>query len=419
MRALVVDKSARRFAAAKVLGATSIKAAVEYGPLSLKDISATPLPDDDWIRLSPRLSGICGSDISSLTLHTSRYFEDLTSFPLTPGHEIVADHTDSTGAIRRVVIEPALTCVVRGLELCRSCRVGETQRCESILAGTLKEGIQLGYCRSTGGGWAQEFVAHPSQVWEVPSDLDDDDAVMIEPLACAVHAALRVRPEPGARVALLGAGTVGLTTLAAIKALFPQVTVAVGAKYPVQKAAAQRLGADTVTAPEELLRHVRRNSSSMASGRWMSSGFDYVYDCVGSASSLEESTLMARPGGTVVVVGMPGKTSLDLAPLWHREITMTGSYAYGEEILSSDLLERVDLEPSVVTQDGNASRVRTFALALGLMRSLRIGWMVTHHFAIDDYAQAIDRAAAAGRLDAIKVTFDLRRKAKSADERTR
>src|SRR6266550_1008637 len=91
----------------------------------------------------------------------------------------------------RVVIEPALGCVVRGIEpLCPRCAEGRPGLCYNATEGPIEVGLQTGYCASTGGGWGEVLVAHPSQVHPVSDKLSDEAAVLIEPLACCIHAAL-------------------------------------------------------------------------------------------------------------------------------------------------------------------------------------------------------------------------------------
>lgn len=407
MKALSVERNTRRFAAAKLMSYASTKKAVEYGPLSLVEIDPPRLPTDEWIRLRTRLAGICGSDLASLTLRTSRYFEPITAFPLTPGHEIVAEIERAEGTTR-YVIEPALTCVPRGRPLCRFCSDGMSQLCESITEGTIDEGIQLGYCSSTGGGWAQEFVAHSSQLWAVPSALTDEDAVMIEPLACAIHVALQLDLTNAGSVGIIGAGTVGLTTLSVLRQLYPDLTIVIGARHAAQRNAAQRLGASHVVKPEELNRVGRRLSGAMVKGDWQSHGFDVIFDCIASADSLHDALVSVRPRGSIVLAGMPAKTTVDLALLWHQEIHLLGSYAYGEEELNATQMQRLGVANKRVNDD-QVQRVRTFEIALALMSKLHLGWMVTHTYPLDNYLEAIERASAAGRLDALKVAFDLRR----------
>ena len=91
MKALRFSRNEGRYAAAMVASRLRAGAGAAVGPLSLIDDDAPDLPTEDWVRVYPRLAGICGSDLSTLDGHASRYFEDFVSFPFVPGHEVVAD----------------------------------------------------------------------------------------------------------------------------------------------------------------------------------------------------------------------------------------------------------------------------------------------------------------------------------------
>ena len=117
MLALTFDRSLPRFAAVRAAGG---RASVATGPLSLLSFGDVPepaLPAADWVRVEPLVAGICGSDLAAVGGHASFYLDALTSYPFVPGHEVVGEVDGS-----RVVIEPALGCVVRGLTpLCPAC----------------------------------------------------------------------------------------------------------------------------------------------------------------------------------------------------------------------------------------------------------------------------------------------------------
>ncbi|MGH9081095.1 MAG: zinc-binding dehydrogenase, partial [Acidimicrobiales bacterium] len=112
---------------------------------------------------------------------------------------------------------------------------------------------------------------------------------------------------------------------------------------------------------------------------------------VGSSDSLAASLAMVRPRGRVVVVGMPGRVSIDLAPLWHRELSLIGSYTYGVE-------SRPDGSPPE----------RTFERAIDLVAQAGLGSLVSATYPLERYEEAIAHAGAAGRRGAVKVAFDLR-----------
>jgi threonine dehydrogenase-like Zn-dependent dehydrogenase len=393
MKALVFERNVGRFAAAKVLSRLAPSKAHGAGPLHLDEHHHEPsLPGPDWVRLRPRLSGICGSDLATVQGTSSRYFEPIVSFPFVPGHEVVADTDDG----RRVVIEPVLGCVTRGIDpVCGACAVGELGRCERLTFGTLRPGLQSGFCCDTGGGWSTSMVAHPSQLHVVPDHLTDEDAALVEPLACAVHAALSPGllggVDGGAVVAVIGAGTIGLLVTRALTAVNPVAQLLVAARHPEQERTAIAFGANHVVDPSALARTVRRITGSMAVGdgdiERLTGGADVVFDCVGSSESITQALAVVRPGGRIVLVGMPATVNIDLTPLWHREVALVGAYAYGTE-------------PALGGR-------RTFAIALELADGL--GSLVSATYPLADHALAIDHALAAGRRGATKICFDLRK----------
>jgi threonine dehydrogenase-like Zn-dependent dehydrogenase len=398
VKALVFERNLPRFAAARVASAVvGSGKGVRVGPLELAEVDAQELPGPGWVRVRPRLAGICGSDLATLDGRSSRYFEQLVSFPFVPGHEIVGDVEGGRFDGRRVVVEPVLGCEARGIDpRCPGCASGRKGSCERIAFGHIRPGLQTGYCRDTGGGWSMGLVAHESQLHEVPDDLSDEAAVMVEPAACAVHAACAADIAGGERVMVLGAGTLGLCVIAALRELFlPGALVAI-AKHPEQRRLARELGADQVASPEERKRAARRLSGSLAleshGGKIerLTGGVDLVVDCVGSSDSLQQCLDVVRPGGKIVLVGMPGVVRVDLAPLWQREIELRGAYAYGLE-------ER---------PEGPRS---TFDIALELVRDARLERLVSARYPLERYEDAVAHAAAAGRRGAVKIVFDLRK----------
>ncbi|HET6794538.1 MAG TPA: zinc-binding dehydrogenase [Acidimicrobiales bacterium] len=394
MKALVYDRAAVRFAAARLAGEVSPGRGARVGPLRLRDIDPVELPGPEWRRVSPLLSGICGSDLATIDGHTSRYFESIVSFPFVLGHEVVGELADGgpdDGA--RVVVQPVLSCATRGVDPpCEACAAGHVGGCRMVAFGHLKPGLQTGFCADTGGGWSTGLVAHPSQLHVVPDDLSDEEAVMVEPTACGVHAALSAGDLDGRVVAVLGAGTLGLVTLAALSRHWSPGRVVISAKHPEQRRLATDLGAHDVVEPGAMARAVRRHTRSMATASGLSGGADVVFDCVGSAESIEQALAVVRPRGRVVMVGMPpGGARIDLTPLWHREVELAGAYAYGSE----------------VPADGDEP-VSTFELAFELVRRAGLGRLVSARYPLDRFAEAVAHASSAGRRGAVKIVFDLR-----------
>ena len=387
MKALRFSRNESKYAAAMIAARFRPGAGGTVGPLSLIDDAAPDLPTEDWVRVWPRLAGICGSDLSTIDGHASRYFEDFVSFPFVPGHEVVADTADG----RRVVLEPVLGHTCRGFEPpFEGASPADGNDYRHLTCGHLEPGLQTGFCESTGGGWSTEFVAHPSQLHDVPDWMSDELAVTIEPVAGGVHAALRANVKDGETVAVIGAGAMGLVTVAALRHFTNPDSIMIGAKYPVQKDLAAEFGADVVCAPGELARAVRRATGSFMVGPRLSGGADVVIDAVGSQESIESAISMCRPRGRVVLLGMPGVVELDLTALWHRETELIGTYTYGTETLP----------------DGRIASA--FALALELAGKVPFDRLVSATYPLIRYREALVHAAEAGSRGAVKVAFDMR-----------
>src|SRR5207248_9594242 len=181
-----------------------------------------------------------GSDLRAFRGHICRSAVPLPSYPFVPGHGVVGVLDDGA----RVVIEPALGCVVRGIDPpCPRCAEGRPGLCYNVTEGPIEVGLQTGYCAGTGGGGGEVLVAHPSQVHKVPDALSDEAAVLIEPFACCIHATLRGGATKDDIVVVSGAGTIGLLTIAAVKLFTPPRRLIAVAKHPTQRDLARKLGA--------------------------------------------------------------------------------------------------------------------------------------------------------------------------------
>ena len=402
MKALQIKRSVARLGLARVASALGAAAAVKVGPLEYTSVDAPDLPGDRWHRVRTRLSGICGSDLSMIEGHASTYFDDVVSFPFVPGHEVVGSLDDGT----KVALEPVLGHAARGLPLPFDGAAPGDGDDYAHLTGSefgpdVDAGIQTGFCCSTGGGWAPEFVAHESQLHRLDPDTPDEQAVLIEPLAGGIHAALlaakgaSVRNADAPVIAVLGAGTMGLAAVAGLVRYVPEARVVVGARYDHQQRAARALGARagtdiTVVPANELARAVRRLDGCRVIGDHLSGGAHAVIDAVGTTDSIVDCLRITRPRGRTVLMGMPAEVTLDLTGLWHRETELVGAYTYGTETLA----------------DGSCRR--TFDLAIETAVAIEAEQWVTATYRLADPVDAIAHAATAGRRGAIKIAFDLR-----------
>jgi threonine dehydrogenase-like Zn-dependent dehydrogenase len=392
--ALEYHRSPGRFMAARGLTATKVGGrmsgmiAGNVSPLRLINRQAPELPGEGWTRVTPRLSGICGSDLGLLTGRSSPYLSPMTSMPFVPGHEVVGETQDDLPGMpkgTRVVMDPVLSCAARGTPECRWCAAGQQSRCDHITTGRISAGLQTGSCADTGGGWSRQFVAHASQLHAVPDDLPDERAVLAEPLACAVHSVRRVDIPSGSTAVIIGAGTVGLLTLLALRQLTNVGAVYVVAKHGHQQEKAKALGATAVIEPRKAVRALRRVTAARMhtpeiGADFLLGGVDVAFECTGGSGGLDTSLRLIRAGGTVVVSGMPSG-GVDLTPLWYRELELVGAYCSGA--------------------DG-----ADFADAIRLAGTAPLDGYVGTTYPLARWREALNHAADAGRLGTVKVAFD-------------
>jgi threonine dehydrogenase-like Zn-dependent dehydrogenase len=350
----------------------------------------------------PTLAGICGTDLGLLTGHASPILSPFSSFPAVLGHEVVAVVEEAgreSGVVagQRVVVDPVISCFVRDLEPCEQCRDGHPSLCERAADGPLAPGLLIGFCRDLPGAWSDAMLAHSSQLYPVPDALSDEVAVLIEPFSVALHAVLAGPPKPGDRVLVIGGGTLGLCTLAALRLIRPATRVTILVRHPVQATMAERLGAVSVQhdSGDGALRAAETDAGArrfqpIVGGPVLTGGFDQVYDCVGSGRSLDAGLRVTAPRGRLVVVGGPGRIGgLDWTLAWSRELRIDGSYVYGRE-------------------DSLAERPHTFEEAMRLLTErsdLQLGDLVTHRFGLASWRRAMGVALDRRRAGALKVVF--------------
>jgi threonine dehydrogenase-like Zn-dependent dehydrogenase len=406
MKALLYRKSVPRYALLKLLG-PRIRGLYTSGvsPLALLDVPPPALPTRRWVRVTPRLSGICGSDLATLCATGSPYLAPVTSMPFVMGHEVVGtivelgDEVEGWRLGERVVIHPALGCRVRGVHpLCAACRSGSDALCRNVMRGDIAPGIQTGFCRDTGGAFGESLVAHESQLFRAPEEVSDRAAVLIEPLACALHGVLRAPVSKGQTVLVIGCGAIGLLTVAALRAVGGGARIVAVAKHEHQRRWAKELGADELLPAGGAVE--RRYASWGAAldadvldpelGKPMVvGGADVTFDCAASSISIDDGLRFTRSGGTFVLVGMPGvPTRVDWTPMWFKELTVRAAYAYGPE------------------RCGDTTR-DTFDLAIELMCRFgpRVEGLVGEPYPLTAYRAAFRSAIDTGGSGVAKTTF--------------
>ena len=375
MQALTFSLSLARVAGARALGRRSQGLCVS-GPLSglrLADIAEPDLPGRGWLRVQVESCGLCGSDLALSVYKTSAALSPWSSFPCVLGHEILGrvveagPEVDAPRVGDRVAVDPFLGCEAREVTPCPACAAGRHAVCERQLDGPWP-GMLLGMTASLPGGFCERLVVHRSQAVSVPEELGEDTAALLEPLGVASHAVLRRPPRDGERVLVIGGGTIGLCTTASLRLLGFAGDVTAVVRTEGQGELAGALGADRFThgrgreLDESLAEVADTRMSRPIMGEPLAvGGFELVIDAVGSRESLSLALRMARPRGSLILVGAAGEVpKLDLSAIWARELTVYGTLAYGREEAGSrtmDLLARKLTEGTVPVERMISERV--------------------------------------------------------------
>lgn len=355
---------------------------------------------------APRLAGVCGSDARLMLGDFSAGDVDnpMAAFSVLPfvlGHEVVADVVDAEAGAAlavgdRVVLNPWLSCVPRGLEACAACARGDLAQCERFLDGAIGPGLHMGVAAGAPGAFAERFTAHPGQLHRVPDAVSDAAAVLADPFSVSLHAILRTPPPPGGRALVVGAGALGTTAVAILRRWYPGVQVAVLCRYGHQREAVTRLGAHLCIDHEprdealaELAAFAGTTLRPALDGLAMAypGGVDVVYDTVGSAETLELAVRAATMRGRVVLLGVATPRRFEWTPIYFKELTVTGSSGFGIETLEGERRHAIDHYLA--------------ACATGL----DLGWLVTHTDTLEGYLDICAVLATPERSGVLKAAF--------------
>jgi threonine dehydrogenase-like Zn-dependent dehydrogenase len=341
--------------------------------------------------------GICASDLSLLLVHADPAVGPAAlpgnqRFYL--GHEVVSTVTEvGPGVTRfkagdRVIMDTRFIgahCLSQEITPpCRFCARGEFGLCENASSGRA-----LGI----GGGWGDGYTAHETEVYPVPPDVSDDLAMLAEPMAVGWHAVMRRPPQPGEKVLVVGSGIIGLLVIQAARAACPECHITAIARYPHQAEAAKRLGAN-LTIPRgdyakiAEITGAKYYTAPLNKGMLLG-GFDVIYDCVGTSTTVEDNLRWARAGGAVVLVGIDlQRLTFDLNPIWYQEVTLLGALNHAAD-------------------DWHGRRQHTYAWVFDLIRSgqFKGDGLITHRFKFEQYKDAIRTTLSKREGKPIKVAF--------------
>lgn len=389
-------------------------------PASLQEIDEPRLPAASWARVAVSVGGICGSDLHlfSQNVGHSPALVPLASFPFVLGHEIAGRVVEAGPECAvpvgtRVAVDPCVPCAARGINPpCGPCSQGWASSCQSTGSKVLTPGMSLGFTMGLGGGWAEQVMAHSSMLHPLPDAVPDRAASLHEPVSIAVHGLLRQPPPEGAPVLVVGAGIIGLASVAATAHLFPSSEVTVVARHDQQASAATACGAHRVVRQLEDHAHfgeLAEVAGARLSGRGDSAmligGFPYVVEAVGYPSSVTEALRAVDNRGTVLLLGAAGISEVDLTPVWWKEAALVGAVNHAIDPGPAGSPGGNGTQGSVPRAGGLSRHSVDRALDVLAAGLLPHEVVVTHEFGLDSLRDAVGAAVDRRTSGAIKVVF--------------
>jgi threonine dehydrogenase-like Zn-dependent dehydrogenase len=398
---MVLDVSVPKIALTRLLGAIWNGAYfAPTSPLHLVSLPDPPLPVQDWVRVRNEMCGICGSDLHQLYLDAGLDVAPLalpSNRRIYLGHEMVGRVVEKGSEVNDLQLGDRVVrwgraedCRALGRnDLCPACTRGHRVLCQ--FASEPRE------YRPIGGGFGDSFITPVSALLRVPNALTNEQAILTEPAAVAIHAAWRRIPKPGEKVLVIGCGTIGFLLLQVIRVLQPECEVTAVAQFPWQAEMALGFGAThAFLATEDGYAEATSLTGAKlyegrSGNRMLLGGFDLVFDVVGVTSTINNALRWTRAGGTLVLVGVNlHRMYLDISPVWYQEVDLIGAVGH-----------------DVVSWQGKS--ISTFELAMDWMQSglLTVRDLLTHTFPLDAYRQAFSTALDKEKERSIKVAFAL------------
>ena len=307
-------------------------------------------PNDVKIRLL--VLGICGSDIHYYT--SGKIGSQVVKYPFTVGHECAGEVIEAGPAVTRVrkgdiiAVEPAMWC-----GKCDQCLSGRHHTCR-----TLKF---LG-CPGQAEGALSEYIVMPEEsCYPLPGTLTPDHGAISEPLAIGVYAVKKAGEIKGTRIGILGFGPIGMSVLLGAK------TQGAGEIYVTDKidgrlAIASKEKATWTGNP------MKKNIAEIIRQR-EPLGLDIVFECCGQQETVDQAVDILKPGGRLIVVGIPefNRWTLSVDDTRRREISV--QFIRRQVGCVEDSLEMMN--------DGK----------------INVGNMVTHRFPFENTKEAFDLVA--------------------------
>ena len=324
----------------------------EVGHLEVRETSDPRPPGPREVLVRVATVGVCGSDLHYY--RTGRIGAQAVEFPWIPGHECAGTVVEAGAQAerrrpgQRVAIDPLLPC-----GRCDQCRAGRKHTCRSQKF--------LGSPGQAPGALTEYLVLPEECCFPIPGAMTLVEAAVVEPFSIALYAQRMAGLGAGSKIAVLGAGPIGLCVLLACRAA-AHVTGYVTDLLDERLAVARACGADWTGNP-------RGVNIVAALTRTEPQGMDFVFECAGEQETLDQALELLKPGGTLLILGIPEADRVSF---------------------NIDLLRRKELEIRNVRRQNQCVAP---AIDLAARGAVNLRTLVTHHFTLSQTAAAFETVA--------------------------
>jgi len=275
--------------------------------MSLQKAPDPVIEKDDQVLLKIEKVGVCGSDVHYY--ETGRIGSQIVKYPYRVGHECAATVVEVGSSVSRtrvgdrVAVDPAIVC-----HKCDQCRSGRENTCRN-----------LGFLGTPGqaDGCLCEYIVMPGEsVFPMPDKMTFEQAVLCEPYAIGIYSVKQALLPKKADIAILGAGPIGLSCLRAAQ-IQGVGNIYVTDKIDHRVQVAQQVGTRWVANPDK--KNIVQEIMEMNP-----LGLDAVFECAGEQEAIDQALDMMKPGGKIVLVGIPrfDRINFQIDLLRRREVTV-------------------------------------------------------------------------------------------------
>ena len=317
--------------------------------MEVVDVAEPMIKNDTDVLLKVEAVGVCGSDVHYY--ETGRIGSRVVKYPFIIGHECAATVKATGKAVRRVklgdkvVVDPAASC-----HQCDQCKQGRENTCRNLrFLGTPGEG----------GGCLCEYIVMPEEsCYPTNEEITFEQAVLCEPFAIGVYSVLRAEMPNKANIAILGSGPIGLSCLAAAQSEQPG-RIYMTDKIKERTEIAKKAGAFWVGNPaqEDIVKAILERQDL---------GLDVVFECAGQQETIDEAVELLKPGGRLIIVGIPREEQI-----W----------------FAIDEIRRKEITIVNIRRQNNCTQKAIDLIASG---KAKIDFMVTHRFSFEQAKEAFD-----------------------------